>query len=101
MGVENSALAIAEAANLLVLPGRKCLNGLYVPLKNPDWSQLIQGLRKAAMTAYKAAESKNQDNMADAAARMNAACANCLDRYRVANDLLPLVEKANLADRCK
>src|SRR5579872_1403627 len=25
--VENSALAIAEAANLLILPGRKCLNG--------------------------------------------------------------------------
>jgi hypothetical protein len=99
--VENSALAIAEAANLLILPGRKCLNGLDVPLKNPDWPQLIQGLREAAMTAYKAAESKNQHKMADAAARINAACANCHDRYRVANDLLPLVEKANLADRCK
>ena len=34
--VENSALAIAEAANLLILPGRKCENGLDVPLKNPD-----------------------------------------------------------------
>jgi hypothetical protein len=99
--VENSALAIAEAANLLILPGRKCLNGLDVPLKNRDWPQLIQGLRDAAMTAYKAAESKNQHKMADAAARINAACANCHDRYRVANDLLPLVEKANLADRCK
>jgi len=26
--VENSSLAIAEAANLLVIPGRKCSNGL-------------------------------------------------------------------------
>jgi len=99
--VENSALAIAEAANLLIIPGRKCLNGLDVPLKNPDWSQLVRGLREAAMTAYKAAQSKNQDKMVDAAATLNAACANCHDRYRVANDLLPLVEKADHADRCK
>ena len=99
--VENSALAIAETANLLILPGRKCSNGLDVPVKNPDWSQLVQGLREAAMTTYKAARSKNQDRMIEAAATLNAACANCHDRYRVANDLLPLVEKANLADRCK
>jgi hypothetical protein len=99
--VENSALAIAEAANLLILPGRRCSNGLEVPLKNPDWPQLVQGLREAAMTAYKAARSRNQDKMVDAAATLNAACANCHDRYRVANDLLPLVEKADLADRCK
>jgi cytochrome c553 len=94
-------LAIAEAANLLILPGRKCANGLDVPLKNPDWSPLVQGLREAAMTAYKAAQSRSQDKMVDAAATLNAACANCHDRYRVSNDVLPLVEKADLGDRCK
>ena len=99
--VENSALAIAETANVLMLPGRKCSNGLDVPLKNPDWPQLIQGLREAAMTAYQAAQSRNQDKMVDAAATLNAACANCHDRYRIANDLVPRVEKASLADRCK
>jgi cytochrome c553 len=99
--VENSALAIAETANLLILPGRKCSNGRDVPVKNPDWPQLVQGLREAAMIAYKAAESKNQDKMVEAAATLNAACANCHDRYRVANDLVPRVEKANLVDRCK
>lgn len=99
--VENSALAIAEVANLLILPGRKCSNGRDVPVKNPDWSQFVQGLREAAMTTYKAAQSKNQDKMVDAAATLNAACANCHDRYRVANDLVPRVEKASLGDRCK
>lgn len=99
--VENSALAIAEAANLLMLPGRKCSNGRDVPLNKPDWPQLVQGLREAAMTAYRAAESKDQHKMVDAAATLNAACANCHDRYRVANDLIPRVEKANLGDRCK
>jgi hypothetical protein len=99
--VENSALAIAEASNLLIVPGRKCLNGLDVPLKDPDWSRLVQELRQAAMIAYKAAQSKNQDKMFDAAVALNGACANCHERYRVSNDLLPLDEKANLPDRCK
>jgi cytochrome c553 len=99
--VENSALAIAETANLFLLPGRKCANGRDVPVKNPDWPQLVQELREAAMTAYHAAESKNQDKMVEAAATLNAACANCHDRYRVANDLVPRVEKANFPDRCR
>lgn len=99
--VENSALAIAETANLLILPGRKCSNGRDVPVKNQDWPELIQGLRVAAMTAYKAAQSKDQEKMVDAAAVLNAACANCHNRYRVANDLVPLVEKDSHPDRCK
>jgi hypothetical protein len=90
--VENSGLAIAEAANLLMIPGRKCANGLDVPLRNADWAGFVQGLRDAGMKAYKAAQSKNQDNILDAADAMATACANCHDKYR---------EKPNLADRCK
>jgi hypothetical protein len=80
--VENSALAIAEVANLLELPGRKCSNGLEVPLKNPDWSRFVQELRDAGMTAYTAAQTKNQDKMIDAAGVMTTACKNCHDKYR-------------------
>jgi len=90
--VENSSLALAEAANLLLLPGRKCSNGLDVPLKNPDWAKFVEGLREAGMTAYKAAQSKNQDKILDAADAVSTACANCHDKYR---------EKPNRADRCK
>lgn len=90
--VENSALALVEAANLLTIPGRKCSNGLPVPINNPDWPKLVQGLRDAGMTAYKAAQSKNQDKILDAADVMTTACANCHDKYR---------EKPTLADRCK
>jgi hypothetical protein len=90
--VENASLAMAEGANLLVLPGRKCSNGIAVPVGNADWPKLVQGLRDAAMTSYKAAQSKNQDNILAAADALTTACANCHDKYR---------EKANLADRCK
>jgi len=90
--VENSSLALVEAANLLTIPGRKCSNGRAVPIANADWPKLVQGLRDAGMTAYKAAQSKNQDKILDAADVMTTACANCHDKYR---------EKPNLADRCK
>ncbi|HEY4361507.1 MAG TPA: hypothetical protein VGN17_11070 [Bryobacteraceae bacterium] len=99
--VENSALAIAETANLLLLPGRKCVNGRDVPVKDPDWTPLVQGLQEAALATYKAAQSRNQDKVVEAADTLNTACANCHDSYRVANDLIPLVEKADLSDRCK
>lgn len=92
VAVENSGLAIAEAANLLTIPGRKCSNGLDVPLKNADWPKLVQGLRDAGMAAYKAAQSKNQENILTAADVLTTACANCHEKYR---------EKPSLADRCK
>src|SRR5277367_4700919 len=41
--VENSAVALSEAANLLILPGRKCANGRPVPINNPDWAKFVQG----------------------------------------------------------
>jgi hypothetical protein len=90
--VENSALALYEAANLLTVPGRKCANGKPVPLQNPDWPKFVQGLRDAGLTVYKAAQAKNQDKIIDAADAMTTACANCHDKYR---------EKPTLAARCQ
>ena len=80
--VENSSIALAEASNLLIIPGRKCSNGRAVPLNNPDWAKFVQGLRQASMMAYRAAQSKNQDKMLDAADAITTGCMNCHDRYR-------------------
>ena len=90
--VENSALALAESSNLLLIPGRKCANGLAVPVNNPDWPKFVQQLRDAGMKAYKAAQSKDQDKMVEAADTLSAACAGCHRKWR---------EKPRLADRCK
>ena len=91
MAVENSGLALAESANLLMTPGRTCQNGKPVPLQNSDWAGFVQELRTAGMTAYKAAQSKNQDNILMAADAVTTACSHCHDKYR---------EKPNEADRC-
>ncbi len=90
--VENSALALAESANLLTIAGRKCSNGLPVPIGNADWPKLVQGLRDAGMKAYQAAKTKDMDKILDAADTMTTACANCHEKYR---------EKPTLAERCK
>jgi len=80
--VENSALALAESASLLTIPGRKCSNGVDVPLKNPDWEKFVTELREAGLVAYKAAQSKNQDNVLSAAEVVTTACSNCHEKYR-------------------
>src|SRR5579864_2507239 len=61
--VENAALALTESANLLLIPGRTCSNGVPVPITNPDWPKFVQELRDAGMKAYKVAQTKNQDSM--------------------------------------
>jgi hypothetical protein len=90
--VENSSLAIVEAANLLLAPGRKCANGRTVPLANPDWGKFVRELKAAGMIAYKAAQAKDQDKMVDVSDVITQACSNCHDKYR---------EKPTMADRCK
>ena len=80
--VENSALTLADSADLLMTPGRKCSNGRDVPLANADWVQMVNGLRDASMFAYKAALTKNQDKMLEASEVLSSSCANCHNKYR-------------------
>jgi len=90
--VENASLAIAEVSALLMTPGRKCSNGVPVPSRNADWIKWVQALTTVGESTYKAAQTKDQDKILDAAGEVSQACANCHDKYR---------EKPNLADRCK
>lgn len=80
--VENSGIALAEAANLLIIPGRVCSNGKPAPIQNADWRMWVQELRDAGMATYKAAQSKNQDAILDAAGVVSEACSHCHDKYR-------------------
>ena len=80
--IENSSIALAEAANLLTIPGRTCANGKPVPVQSADWQRFVQGLRDAGMASYKAAQSKDMDKMLDAADTLTNACSECHDVYR-------------------
>ena len=58
--VENAALALTDAANLLSIPGLQCANGLPAPINNPDWPKSVQNLRDAGMKAYRVANQRTR-----------------------------------------
>ncbi len=80
--VESSALALAETANLLLLPGRLCENGRPVPIDREDFRKFTQGLVDAGLAAYKAAQTKSMDAMVEASGTVADACAACHEVYR-------------------
>jgi len=92
VAVENAALALAESANLLLIPGRSCSNGAPVPTKDPAWAMFVQEVRDVSMKAYKAAQAKDQDTMIELSGTLSTACAGCHRKWR---------DRRTPANRCK
>jgi hypothetical protein len=84
--VENSALALAEAANLMMIPGRVCENGKPVPVEDETYRKAAEGLVEAGRASYAAAQSKSVDAMLDVSEQVTVACANCHEPYRDFDD---------------
>ena len=84
--VENSALALAEAANLMMIPGRLCENGKPVPIHEATYRKAAEGLAVAGRAAYKAAQSKSLDAMIEVSETVSIACSNCHEPYRDFDD---------------
>ena len=80
--VEDAALALTEAANLIMIPGRLCENDKPVPLQRPDFQKFAEGLREAGKAAYKAARSRNLDAVIEVTTPVAEACVNCHDVFR-------------------
>jgi hypothetical protein len=89
--VENAALALSETANLLLVPGRMCRNGKPAPSGDAAYQMFVQQLADAGMETYKAALSKELDEMLIAGGTVTEACAACHEAYRDTDDE---------ADRC-
>jgi len=90
--IENGALALAESANLLMVPGRVCSNGVPVPLTDPAWTTFVQEVRDAGMKAYALAQAKDQDKLIDLSETVSAACSHCHRKWR---------DRKTAANRCK
>lgn len=80
--VENAAVAIAEVANLVMIPGRKCENGLDVPIGDALFQKGAKGLADVGVAALEAAKTKNMDKMVDVAGQISDACLVCHEKYR-------------------
>jgi hypothetical protein len=80
--VENSALAVAESADLLLVPGRMCSNGEVVNVEEADWIRFVDDMRKQGVAAYEAALTKNQDAMVEVSGTLSDTCFACHRVYR-------------------
>jgi hypothetical protein len=72
--VGNSAAALAEAGNLLMLDGRAVDRG--------DWITMSKAMIEAGRLSLKAVESKSTDGLLAAGENVNTSCDNCHRRYQ-------------------
>ena len=84
--VENSALALAETATLITVPGRVCENGRPAPVDREDYRRFASQLADAGLAAYKAAQSQSLDAMVEVSGTVSDACAACHEVYRDKDD---------------
>ena len=80
--IENSALALAESAELLRIPGRMCSNGEVPIVENPDWIRFVDDTRQKSLAAYEAALTKDMDAIVLASGDLSEACLACHRVYR-------------------
>jgi hypothetical protein len=71
--VQNSSLTLAEAANLLMIPGR-------AKDKN-DWMKFASQLNAVGAEAFKAANMKNAAALDDIGNKIDALCEGCHAKY--------------------
>lgn len=72
-GIEHGAIALAESANLLLLPGRAIDDG--------EWVKMTHALGAAAVRARDAALARNIDRLFDAGGAIYDACTACHEKY--------------------
>ncbi len=93
VAVESAGLAIAEAAQLLMVPGRTCANGHPVPVDRADWAKFTADLRTAGLAMAAAARKQpSTDEMAEITSVLADSCTACHQKYRE--------KKGGRPDRC-
>jgi mono/diheme cytochrome c family protein len=82
LAVDQAALALAEAAPLLLTPGRRCQNGRPAPVDRADYRQYVADMVKVAQEAYTVSKSRNFEAFVEISDKLNTSCANCHMVYR-------------------
>ena len=80
--VETAAIALAESAQLIAMPGRLCQNGKPVPLDRDDFMQYTRDLVDVGKKALEIARTKNLEAMVEVTNDVAGACENCHSVYR-------------------
>ena len=104
--VKQGALTLAEAANLLMIPGRRVappdhkseVPGIELEGEEMDaliakdraaWDKHARALYDAAMAAYRAAEARDADKIFEIGETIEHACEGCHSTYWYPNEKIP------------
>jgi mono/diheme cytochrome c family protein len=101
--VDNAALAIADAAPLMLAPGIRCENGKLAPISDKDWIRFTEDMIAVARKTYKASQSRSQEAVSDATGDLADSCAACHQAYRevrVRGQALDPTDPSSKANRC-
>ena len=104
--VDNAAIALADAAPLMLAPGIRCENGRDAPVTDPDWIRYTEEMIEVARRTLKASQARNRDLVSELTGDLSDSCANCHRAYR---DLRPArggggldpTDPSNKANRCQ
>jgi mono/diheme cytochrome c family protein len=80
--VDNAAIALADAAPLMLTPGIRCENGRLAPVTDPDWIRFTEQMIAVARKTYQASQTRKQEAVAEATGDLSDACAACHQAYR-------------------
>jgi hypothetical protein len=107
--VRHGALALAEAANLLMIPGRKVARpgeksetpGVELEPEEMDvlinkdragWNKRAVALREAALATLQAVEAKSPEKIFEVGEQIELACEGCHTQYWYPNEKIPPVQ---------
>ncbi len=82
--VENAGIALEEATDLAIKPGRVCTNGRPVPLEQADFVAGIGRLRDVARAVQAAAREQDQARVTELTDSLAQACYGCHQVHRIA-----------------
>lgn len=80
--VTNASVAIEEALNLVMIPGRIESNGQPAPVQNPAYAKFAAALAPAGRDCLKATLIKSKDAVANCTDSLTQACDNCHKVFR-------------------
>ncbi len=80
--VDNAAVALAEVAKLIMVPGRLCENGEPVPVEQDNFIQWARELEEVGIKALAASRSRNMEAVSEVNNDIFEACSNCHSVYR-------------------
>jgi mono/diheme cytochrome c family protein len=98
--VDEAIAALKETTPLMLMPGRRCMNGRPVPIQNADFQKYVYDLIAFTDKLKAVAATRDGDKLSEMSEALNDTCANCHKVYRDVSVSGTASEGSLTADRC-